>query len=94
MGFYAVVTGWSLDYIVKSLMGAFDNIDNVNSINDFSELQSSWQYMILLNSGFMLTLIIVVVWGVKRRIRSNRKVYDASLICYSYFYGNLFYGYW
>ncbi|MCC3860560.1 sodium-dependent transporter [Pseudemcibacter aquimaris] len=79
MGFYTVVTGWILDFIVRTLMGSFNNINADQSTEYFSVLQNSWAYMLSLNTGFMIILGIVVALGVKKGLETTVRIMMPAL---------------
>ena len=79
MGFYAVVTGWVLDYIIKMLTGNFKNITGDGSTEYLSILQHSWSYMLLLNTGFLIAVGIIVALGIKRGLETTVKVLMPAL---------------
>jgi len=95
MGFYAVVTGWILDYLAKILMGTLHHVSGAESSQYFSVLQSSWEYMLFLNTGFMIILGIVVSLGIKRGLEATVKIMMPALFailvfmaCYSMITGD------
>ena len=79
MGFYAVVTGWVMDYTIKMLMGNFNNISGADSTEYFSVLQNSWGYMLLLNTGFLIAVGVVVGLGLKRGLETSVKIIMPAL---------------
>lgn len=80
LSFYSVIAGWSLDYVIESLTGAFHKQD-AEGINEvFSGLTGSWQRVLLWHSVFMLISVLVVARGVEKGLESAVKFMVPGLL--------------
>ncbi|NOZ42866.1 MAG: sodium-dependent transporter [Alphaproteobacteria bacterium] len=77
--YYSVVAGWSLDYIVKALMGSFSGIDATGSKAMFQSLLDSWPQLTLWHSVYMVSVIVIVSMGVKAGLESTVKIMMPAL---------------
>jgi neurotransmitter:Na+ symporter, NSS family len=74
LSFYAVVAGWSFDYVVKSITGGFAGLSPEEIHGLFGKLVSSPAQIILWQAFFILATIGVVVGGVRGGIERWSKV--------------------
>jgi len=68
LSYYSVVAGWTLDYIVTSLLGGFENIDGDNSQQRFNSLLANPTRLSLWHTVFMALTCIVSSLGVIKGI--------------------------
>ncbi|MCY4281571.1 MAG: sodium-dependent transporter [Gammaproteobacteria bacterium] len=68
--FYAVVAGWSLDYVFLALRGAFINITPAVAVAQFDDLLASPQRLILWYTLFLAATVGVIGRGVNRGIEA------------------------
>jgi len=74
LSFYSVVAGWSIKYLIASIMGTFNHIDN-------QQLNAFWQQT-MANPGeiigyhavFMVLTITVVARGIRQGIETASKI--------------------
>lgn len=73
MGFYTVVSGWTLEYIYQSISGSFDNKTAQDFVDEFSLFSSGvvlpvfWTVMVIAITHF------VIFYGVKKGIERSSK---------------------
>ncbi len=68
--FYAVVAGWSLDYVFLALRGEFINITPDDAVTQFDELLASPQRLLLWYTLYIAATVWVIGMGVKRGIEA------------------------
>lgn len=72
--YYAVVAGWTLDYAVAALMGAFEGISDAEGAGAvFAELTGSPGRMMLSHAAFILLTVFIVAAGVKNGLERATK---------------------
>ena len=74
LSFYAVVAGWSFDYIVKSVVGSFSGLPATEVSALFGELVSSPVQVIFWQALFMASTVGVVICGVRKGIERWSKI--------------------
>lgn len=77
--YYSVVAGWSLDYIVKAVTGSFTDIDAEGSKALFQSLLDSWPRLTFWHSFYMVSVIVVISFGVKAGLESTVKIMMPAL---------------
>lgn len=70
LSFYTVIAGWTLDYLLQSLKGAFAGLTGDSSQILFDELQSDSGRLLLWHSVFSLMTIAVLALGVTRGLEN------------------------
>jgi NSS family neurotransmitter:Na+ symporter len=73
MSYYSVVAGWSIDYVFKAAVNAFDGFDGRESGNTFNLLLASPTRLIFLQGLFIASAVIVVARGVGKGIETANK---------------------
>jgi len=68
LSFYAVIAGWTIDYFVISLRGAFANIDSEGAASLFDRLQSDPVRMIMAQAAFLLFTAGSVALGLNKGV--------------------------
>ncbi len=72
--YYAVVAGWTLDYAVAALMGAFEGISDAEGASAvFAKLTGSPGRMMISHAGFILLTVFIVAAGVKNGLERATK---------------------
>ena len=66
LSYYSVIAGWTLYYIVKSAMGAFQGASAADVSGIFGSFVDSWQLVLLCHTLFMGLTVFVVARGVER----------------------------
>ena len=66
--FYAVVAGWSLDYVFLALRGEFVNIAPDEALRQFDDLLASPARLLLWYTLYIAATVLVISLGVKRGI--------------------------
>ncbi|MDD6890479.1 MAG: sodium-dependent transporter [Bacteroidales bacterium] len=74
LGYYAVVAGWTLEYVLQAVIGGFDGKDSETFIRMFSEFSQHPFRPLLWLFVFVLTTHFVIVKGVKEGIERSSKV--------------------
>ena len=68
LSFYSVIAGWTIDYFVLGLRGAFANIDAAGTVSLFDSLQSDPVRMIIFQSVFLLLTAGTVAIGLHKGV--------------------------
>ena len=68
LSFYSVIAGWTIDYFVLGLRGAFANIDAAGTVSLFDRLQSDPLRMIIFQSIFLLLTAGTVAIGLHKGV--------------------------
>lgn len=79
LSYYGVVAGWTLDYLFKSLTGAFAGHDPEAISGMFGALVTDPVRQLLCLTGFMGLCLIAVISGVKKGIERWNKVLMPTL---------------
>ena len=74
LGYYAVVAGWTLEYVLQAVIGGFDGKDSETFIRMFSEFSQHPFRPLLWLFVFVLTTHFVIVKGVKEGIERSSKI--------------------
>ena len=72
--YYTVISGWTLDYLVRSVSGSFDQITAKESSSVFDSLMSSPMRLIFWNTVVHIFVFLIVRRGVQAGIESAVKV--------------------
>ncbi|MEL6870410.1 MAG: sodium-dependent transporter [Pseudomonadota bacterium] len=80
LSYYSVIAGWSLDYVLESLTGAFhkQDADGIGAV--FGGLTGSWQRVMLWHTLFMGLSVFVVARGVEKGLESAVKFMVPGLL--------------
>ena len=70
LSYYTVVSGWTLDYLVRAAMGSFEGMDASASASAFGSLLGSPGRLIFWNTVVYLLIAIVVSRGVQKGIET------------------------
>lgn len=74
LSYYNVIAGWSLGYVVESIMGMFQNLGNPNEASIlFKQFSSSASWSLFYCACFMLLTIGIIYFGVKKGIELGSK---------------------
>jgi NSS family neurotransmitter:Na+ symporter len=68
LSFYAVIAGWTIDYFIISLRGAFTNIDSAGTASLFDRLQADPARMALFQALFLLFTVGTVAIGLNKGV--------------------------
>ena len=68
LSFYAVIAGWTIDYFIISLRGAFANIDSAGTAALFDRLQADPARMALFQALFLLFTVGTVAIGLNKGV--------------------------
>ncbi len=74
LGFYSVVAGWTLEYILQAVTGSLSNKSAAEFANDFSVFSTGIIKPILWTFIFIALTHIIIVSGVKKGIERASKV--------------------
>lgn len=75
LSYYAVISGWSLGYIVEAMSGSFNNfVDATDSNAHFGELIGNVWWTVGLQALFMVAVILIVFAGVQKGIERGSKI--------------------
>ncbi|MEM9172413.1 MAG: sodium-dependent transporter [Pseudomonadota bacterium] len=80
LSYYSVIAGWSLDYVIESLTGAFHKQDAEGVAAVFSGLTGSWWRVLMWHSIFMLLSVLVVARGVEKGLEKAVKFMVPGLL--------------
>ena len=72
--YYTVISGWTLDYLVRSVSGSFDQITATESSSVFDSLMSNPMRLIFWNTVVHICVFLIVRRGVQAGIESAVKV--------------------
>jgi len=72
--YYSVITGWTLDYIVRSVDGSFNGISKDQSLSTFDSLMASPARLIFWNTVVHVFIFLIVRRGVQGGIEKAVKV--------------------
>ncbi len=79
LSYYGVVAGWTLDYLLKSLSGAFIGQDREIISNMFGALVTNPTKQLLWLTIFMGLCLFVVISGIKKGIEKWNRVFMPTL---------------
>jgi NSS family neurotransmitter:Na+ symporter len=68
LSFYAVIAGWTIDYFIISMRGAFANIDSEGTASLFGLLQADPARMIFFQALFLLLTVGTVAIGLNKGV--------------------------
>lgn len=74
LSYYSVVAGWTLEYVVKSITGAFDNQTTDQVTQQFVDFVSDPYRQIFWHALFMGITVFVVTGGVSRGIERSARI--------------------
>ncbi|MFI4955949.1 MAG: sodium-dependent transporter [Gammaproteobacteria bacterium] len=80
LSFYSVVSGWTIAYFFKTMMGTFDhaNIDHVKAV--WGDLMNSPKQLLLYHTLFMVMTMGVVALGIEKGLERASKIMMPALI--------------
>lgn len=73
MSYYSVVAGWSIDYVLKAAVNAFDGFSGRQSENTFNLLLTSPVRLLFFHGLFIASAVIVVARGIGKGIEAVSK---------------------
>lgn len=79
LGFYAVVSGWTIEYIIQAFSGTLHGKDAASFQADFEMFSSSTVRPIIWTIAFVLLTHVIIVSGVKDGIERASKVMMPAL---------------
>jgi len=68
LGYYSVVAGWSIDYVGKAAMNAFENVNGDESDAMFVALEGSPLRVLVYHASFIALAVVVVARGLGKGI--------------------------
>ena len=81
LSYYNVIAGWSLGYVIESIKGNFQNIENPAVAGDmFNSLSSQPQWTLLFHALFMGLTISIIYAGVTKGIERASKIMMPALL--------------
>ncbi len=81
LSYYNVIAGWSIGYVVESIKGTFENIDNPKAGGDlFISLSSSSFWSVGFHFLFMVFTVYIVYFGVTKGIEKAGKILMPTLL--------------
>jgi len=80
MGYYAVVAGWSIDYVAKASVNAFAGLDSNSSGAMFESMTSSPLRVLMLHALFISGAVFVVARGLGRGIEVVMRIMIPGLL--------------
>jgi len=79
LSYYTVISGWTLDYFIKSASGSLNGVDAETSSAMFSELLNNPYKLLIWNTAVHLLIIFVIRRGVQGGIESAVKILMPAL---------------
>ncbi|NDV45925.1 sodium-dependent transporter [Paludibacter sp. 221] len=73
MGFYVVVSGWTLEYIVQAVTNSFANKDTETLTRAFTDFSTGTWRPIIWMTLFLVITCVIIVGGVKNGIEKSAK---------------------
>lgn len=80
LSFYSVVSGWSIAYGIKAIMGAFDGATAEGIQTQWRDLMGSPWLLLLYHTAFMIMTMGVVAFGVEQGLERASKIMMPGLI--------------
>lgn len=77
--FYAVVAGWSMDYVIRAIAGNFVSISPEGAEQQFAELLGSPYRLVLWYTLYIIATVYIIALGVRRGIESVTTIMMPSL---------------
>ena len=74
LAYYSVVAGWTLDYFIKSLSGAFSNVDSQQSSQIFDSLLASEPMVLLWHALIIAITAVIISRGLKAGLEKSIKI--------------------
>lgn len=71
LSYYSVVAGWSIDYLVNAVQGAFDNLDAQSSGAAFGAMTSSPYRVAITHAFFIAITVFIVARGVNAGLEKS-----------------------
>jgi len=79
LSYYTVISGWTLDYFVRAVTGALENITATESSNMFGLLLRNWQQLLFWNTAVHVLIFLVIRQGVQSGIERAVKILMPAL---------------
>jgi neurotransmitter:Na+ symporter, NSS family len=79
LSYYSVITGWTLDYLLKAASGAFTNIDTAGSAGLFAGLLSNPLRLLFWNTVVHVLILLVVRRGVQGGVELSNRILMPAL---------------
>jgi NSS family neurotransmitter:Na+ symporter len=79
LGFYSIIAGWVLDYIVRAASGEFDGIDGAAAKNLFTNFLAAPLELLLWHTLFICMTLGVVARGVNAGLEKANKILMPTL---------------
>lgn len=80
LGYYAVIAGWSIDYVIKAAANSFSGIDGDESGAMFASLVSSPLRVLVLHALFIAGAVFVVARGLGKGIEVVMRIMMPGLL--------------
>ncbi|MFH1212999.1 MAG: sodium-dependent transporter [Candidatus Neomarinimicrobiota bacterium] len=81
LSYYNVIAGWCLGYVVESLKGSFQAMNNTNQAAQlFNRLSGSGRWSLTYHAIFMALTVSIIYFGVTNGIEKSSKILMPSLI--------------
>jgi len=81
LSYYNVIAGWSLGYVIESIKGSFQNLENPLAAGElFKTLSSMPQWTLLFHGLFMILTISIIYAGVTKGIERASKIMMPALL--------------
>lgn len=81
LSYYNVIAGWSLGYVIESLKGSFQNLENPAAAGElFNSLSSQPRWTLLFHGLFMILTISIIYAGVTKGIERAGKIMMPALL--------------
>lgn len=79
LGFYSIIAGWVLDYIVRAASGEFHGIDGTMAKNNFEDFLATPLRLLLWHTLFIFMTLGVVARGVNAGLEKANKILMPAL---------------
>jgi len=79
LSYYSVITGWTLDYLLRAASGAFTNLDAAGSADMFAGLMGNPLRLLFWNTVVHLLVFLIVRRGVQGGVERAAKVLMPAL---------------
>ncbi len=74
LSFYSVIAGWSINYLLESLVNGFDKFQTINSTDYFINLTGNFGTQVIFQAVFIAVTICVVMFGIQNGIEKISKI--------------------
>ncbi len=74
LSFYSVIAGWSINYLLNSIVHGFKEFATINSTQHFIDLTGNFGSQIIFQGIFIALTVLIVMFGIQNGIEKISKI--------------------